>query len=121
MVTFIPLLSRRVTKENTLEGARVQLTTRGRVIVDKTDTTKDFRRNRKQGLRTEEDVKRSLFGQDLGRETINKMGSGENSVAPIEPRYIHRKTHAPSHVKKMPILTFCHPIVEGYWYKRSDG
>lgn len=79
--------------------------------MDKTDTTKYFGRNRKQGLRTEEDVKRSLFVQDLGRETINKMGSGENSVAPIGPRYIHKKTHAPSHVKKMSILAFGHPIL----------
>ena len=111
VITLIPLLSRRVPKENTFEGARVQLTTRGRVIVDKTDTTKYFRRNRKQGLRTEEDVKRSLFGQDLGRETINKMGSGENSVAPIGSRHMHKKTHAPSHVKKMPILAFGPPIL----------
>ena len=79
--------------------------------MDKTDTTKYFRRNRKQGLRTEEDVKRSLFVQDLGRETINKMGSGENSVAPIGPGDTHRKAYAPSHVKKMPILAFGHPIL----------
>ncbi|GMP55258.1 hypothetical protein CsSME_00020124 [Camellia sinensis var. sinensis] len=81
--------------------------------MDKTDTTKYFGRNRKQGLRTEEDVKRSLFVQDLGRETIKKMGSGENSVAPIESRHIHKKTHAPSHVKKMPILAFGYPILLG--------
>ena len=56
-------------------------------------------------------MKRSLVLQDLGRETINKMGGGENSVAPIGPRHIHRKTHAPSHVKKMPILAFRHPIL----------
>ncbi|GMP88189.1 hypothetical protein CsSME_00040262 [Camellia sinensis var. sinensis] len=111
VVPFIPLLSRRITKENTLEGARVQLTTRGRVIMDKTDTTKYFGRNRKQGLRTEEDVKRSLFVQNLGRETINKIGSGENGVAPIGSRHVHKKTHAPSHVKKMPILAFSHPIL----------
>ncbi|GMP52315.1 hypothetical protein CsSME_00036176 [Camellia sinensis var. sinensis] len=79
--------------------------------MDKTDTTKYFGRNRKQGLRTEEDVKWSLFVQDLGRETINKMGSGENGIAPIGSRHVHKKTHAPSYVKKMPILAFSHPIL----------
>ncbi|KAF5944905.1 hypothetical protein HYC85_018982 [Camellia sinensis] len=39
------------------------------------------------------------------------MGSGENSVTPIGPRHMHKKTHAPSYVKKMPILAFGHPIL----------
>ena len=52
-----------------------------------------------------------MFLQDLGRETINKMGSGENSVATIGLRHIHKKIHEPSHVKKMPILAFGHTIL----------
>ncbi|KAF5956954.1 hypothetical protein HYC85_004179 [Camellia sinensis] len=65
--------------------------------MDKTDTTKYFGRNRKQGLRTEEDVKRSLFVQDLGRETINKMGSEKDVKAPNllkkEKEYAEKSHH----------------------------
>ncbi|GMP93441.1 hypothetical protein CsSME_00043275 [Camellia sinensis var. sinensis] len=63
--------------------------------MDKTDTTKYFGRNRKQGRRTEEDVKRSLLSKTwVGRRLIRwaavRTASPQKGRGTFIKKHMHR-------------------------------
>ncbi|GMP88255.1 hypothetical protein CsSME_00040307 [Camellia sinensis var. sinensis] len=83
MITLVALLCGRVTQEDTAKRPRIQLTMGRRMVMNKAHTPKGFWRNREtRRVGREQNLKRSVFVKNLGRQTIDEESCRENNFPP---------------------------------------
>ena len=89
MITLVPFLSWRIINKDTCDRTRIQLSTGRRMIVNKTYTTKYFRRNGKNGGWFSKKINRRFLTKDTSRKTVDKVGGSENGFAPVRLGKMH--------------------------------
>ena len=90
-IALITFLNPRIPKEDTLKRLGIKFGNSGTNIANKTDITKDFRVNRKQGFGRKQGGIWSSTIEDRKGHTINKKARSRHGVSPKRIGNIHLK------------------------------
>lgn len=113
MITLVTLLRRRITKENTLQGFKIQFEPWRFFNMHNANTTKNPRKNRKQQRHRGEHLNTSFVPQHLGRKPINEEGNNLYCIILEDFGNIHFKHQCSNSLHEMHIFAFSHSILLG--------